>query len=115
MTYSEDIWNETVLRVSKHFSVTAEFDFMLFVVGIQELGTGMTQYTRDEKWDIINLGKCRLLTNMGYLEQTGKDKDGWPEFEAIKNVKSLSPNLQKRLLKQAMISYFHEVLEPLEQ
>ncbi len=115
MAYSEDIWNETVLRVSKHFSVTAEFDFMLFVVGIQELGTGMTQYTRSEKWDIINLGKCRLLTNLGYLEQTGKDKDGWPEFEAIKNVKSLSPNLQKRLLKEAMIAYFDEVLEPMEQ
>lgn len=115
MEFSEDIWNEIELRVSKHFKVTADFDFMLFVIGIQELGTGMTEYTRDEKWDIINLGKCRLLERLGYLQQSGKDREGWPEFEVIKNVRSLSPNLQKRLLKQEMVLYFDEVLEPIQQ
>lgn len=115
MEYSEESWNETVLKVSKHFKVTAEFDFMLFVIGIQELGTGMTKYSRDEKWDIINLGKCCLLAQLGYLRVTGKDRDNWLEFEEIKSVKSLSPTFQKRILKQAMIVYFDQVLKPLEQ
>lgn len=115
MEYSEDKWNETVLRVSKHFKVTAEFDFMLFVIGIQDLGKGFTQYSRDEKWDLINLGKCRLLTRLGYLKEVGRDNEDWPEFEEVRNVKSLSPTFQKRLLKQAMIEYFDEVLEPLKE
>lgn len=110
MEYREDLWDEMVLRVSKHFNVTADFDFMLFVIGIQELGTGMTKYTRDEKWDIINLGKCRLFANLGYLEQSGKDEDGWPCFTEVKSVKGLTPSFQNHILKKAMLEYFSEVL-----
>jgi hypothetical protein len=110
MEYKEELWEELVLKVSKHFKVTADFDFMLFMVGVQELGTGMTKYTRDEKWDIINLGKCQLLTLLGYLQQSGKDSAGWPEFQEIKSTKGITPNLMNHLLKGAMIYYFNEQL-----
>ncbi len=101
-----DFWDETVLNVSKHFKVTADFDFMLFVIGVQEKGSGMGQYSREEKWDLINLGKCTMFTLLGYLENIGADEDGWPKFKEIKKIKGFSPSYQKRLLKTAMIKYF---------
>jgi hypothetical protein len=110
MEYNEDTWEEAVLRVSKHFKVTADFDFMLFVIGIQARGTGFKSYSRDEKWDLINLGKCLMLEESGYLRQSGEDQEEWPVFEEIKSVKGLSPSFQKHLLKKSMTEYFSKVL-----
>lgn len=106
MAYSEEAWNELILKVSKHFKVTADFDFLLFVIGIQERGTGFIKYSREEKWDMINLAKCLLFTQLGYLKQTGHDKDNWPTFEEVKKLRTLTPSLHKRVLKEAMIEYF---------
>ena len=106
MAYNEDAWNELVLKVSKHFKVTADFDFILFAIGIQERGTGFAKYTREEKWDMINLAKCRLFTRLGYLRETGHDAENWPLFEEVKKMRSLTPSLHKRVLKEAMIDYF---------
>ncbi|TCO10562.1 hypothetical protein [Natronoflexus pectinivorans] len=103
-------WDELVLMVSRHFKVTADYDFMLFIIGIQERGTGMTHYPREEKMDLINLGKCKLLSHLGYLEEIEEDQEGWPRFKEIKSVKGLSPSFQKHLLKKAMMEYFKDKL-----
>ena len=109
MSYNEDAWNELILKVSKHFKVTADFDFILFVIGVQERGTGFKEYTREEKWDMINLAKCKLFTKKGYLKEVGHDAENWPIFEEVKKMRTLSPSLNKRILKEAMIEYFKEV------
>jgi hypothetical protein len=108
MEYSEDVWNELMLKVSKHFKVTADFEFMLFIIGVQERGTGFAEYTRDEKWDLVNLAKCRLFTRLGYLRENGYDDENWPVFLEVKKMRSLSPSFQQRLLKEAMIDYFEK-------
>ncbi|NLA25574.1 MAG: hypothetical protein GX879_11470 [Bacteroidales bacterium] len=106
MSYNEDAWNEIILKVSKHFKVTADFDFILFVIGVQERGTGFKEYTREEKWDMINLAKCKLFARKGYLKETGHDSENWPTFEEVKKMRTLSPSLNQRILKEAIIEYF---------
>ncbi len=108
--FTEEQWNELILKVSKHFKVIADFDFMLFIIGMHERGLGFRQYSRDEKWDLINLGKCTLFELLGYLKQSGKDEHGWPEFAVLKNINTLTPSLQKHLLKKAMLDYLNHVL-----
>ncbi len=108
--YTEQKWDELVLKVSKQFKVTADFDFMLFIIGIHERGLGFRHYSRDEKWDLINLGKCTLFENLGYLKKKGNDEQGWPEFDVLRSVNAMTPTLQKHLLKKAMLSYFTSVL-----
>ncbi len=107
---SEEQWDELVLKISKHFKVTADFDFMLFIIGIQERGTGFRPYPRNEKNDLINLGKCNLFELLGYIKRSGNDDEGWPKFDVIKNVSTITPGMQKQLLKKAMHQYFSQVL-----
>lgn len=109
-TYNEDRWEELVLKVSQQFKVTADFDFMLFIIGLNERGLGFRPYSREEKWDLINLGKCKLFEQLGYLRQTGHDGQGWPAFEILKSVNTLTPSLQKHLLKKAMVTYLDQVM-----
>ncbi len=111
MSYSEESWDAMVLEVSKRFSVTADFDFMLFIIGIQEFGQGMRSYSRQEKMDLINLAKCTLLAQSGYLERLGSDEEGWPQFRALKNVGALTSNFQNALLKRAAFEYLKTQLQ----
>jgi len=110
MTYNEENWDRMVLELSKRFKVTADFDFMLFLIGIQELGQGMRAYSRQEKMDLINLGKCTLLCHDGYLEPDGCDDEGWPKFKEIKPIKNLTPSLTNYLLKKSAFEYLKQQL-----
>lgn len=105
MSYSAESWEEIELEVSKRFSVTADFDFMLFLIGIQERGEGMRSYSRQEKMDLINLAKCTLLSQNGYLERLDCDNEGWPKFQEITNMAALTSNYQNALLKRAAFDY----------
>jgi hypothetical protein len=110
MTYSEESWDTMVFEVSKRFSVTADFDFMLFIIGIQEYGQGMRDYSRQEKMDLINLAKCTLLSQTGHLERVDCDEAGWPQFKEIKNIAALTSNYQNALLKRAAFDYLNRQL-----
>ncbi|MGM0375855.1 MAG: hypothetical protein ACQEQ0_03705 [Bacteroidota bacterium] len=110
MTYNEENWDQLVLEISKRFSVTADFDFMLFLIGVQELGEGMRSYTREEKMDLINLGKCAALARSGYLERNGYDKEGWPLFRDKESLKSFTPSFLNYTLKRAVFDYLNEKL-----
>lgn len=102
----ENNWIEIQAKVSDHFKVEADFNFMLFMIGIQDIGSGLTSYTRDEKMDIINLGKCRLLTNCGYLRQISTTKGDWPAFEEVIPLGEINPLKMENILKAEMVSYF---------
>ncbi len=103
-------WEELLLKVSKRFKVLADFDFLLFLIGIQELGRGYVQYSKEEKMDMINLARCKMFEKQGYYNQVGVDNEGWPEFEVLKNMEDVLPSDREAILKNAMISYFNENL-----
>jgi hypothetical protein len=111
MEYNEENWDLLVLEISKRFKVTADFDFMLFLIGVQELGQGMRPYERQEKMDLINLGKCTLLSEEGYLKPNGHDEEGWPLFKEVKALKYLTPSLFNHVLKQAAFKYLKTQLQ----
>ncbi len=103
-------WEELLLKVSKKFKVLADFDFLLFLIGIQELGKGYMKYSKEEKMDMINLARCKMFEQKGYYKQSGVDEEGWPHFEVLKSVEDVMPSKREAILKEAMISYFEERL-----
>ena len=111
MTYSEENWETMVLEVSKRFNVIADFDFMLFLIGIHEYGQGMRAYSRQEKMDLINLAKCTLLAQKGYLQRTETDEEGWPQFKNLKNLETLTSARLNDLLKQTAFDYLQLKLQ----
>ncbi len=105
MIVDEQQWNELILRISKHFKVTANYEFVLFVIGVNELGRGFLNFTKDEKMDIMNLGSCVLLNHKGLLKKSGVDEHGWPLYEPA-NGELTAGQTDVPFLKNAMIEYF---------
>ncbi len=110
MENKDNRWEELLLKVSKQFNVLADFDFLLFLVGIQEKGSGFIKYSKEEKMDLINLARCILFEKTGYYKKEGEDEAGWPEFAVVKDVKKLLPSEREAILKEAMMSYLEDKL-----
>lgn len=106
----DNSWEELLLRVSKQFNVLADFDFLLFLIGIQERGLGFMKYSKDEKMDMINLARCILFEKKGFYKQNGTDTDGWPNFTVLQKADDLLPSERERILKEAMMEYLNDKL-----
>ena len=81
---------------------------ILFLIGVQELGRWKTNFTKEEKQDLMHIAVCRLLSYDGYYEFTGRDADGWPHFEALKPYRKKGVKEQEDYLKTKVIQYFKD-------
>ena len=78
----------------------------LFLIGIQELGSGQQKYSKDDKVNLIHIAVCRLLEPFGPYKFEDYDDDGWPMYKQLEELPDLKPNEQQLLMKKAIIQYF---------
>jgi len=81
-------------------------DTLLFLIGVQELGSGKQKYTKDDKVNLLHIAVCRLLEPFGYYKFSHYDDDSYPHFEELEQLPELNPNEQQILMKKAIIQYF---------
>jgi hypothetical protein len=79
---------------------------ILFLIGVQELGKGLKNFSKEEKQDLMHIGICRLLSDSGYYELEGIDEDGWPHFKLIRPLPKFDLLEQEKLLKMHIKEYF---------
>lgn len=79
---------------------------ILFLIGIQELGSGRQDYSKDDKVNLIHIAVCRLLQPFGFFDFSHYDDDGYPHFVEKEPLPTLKPNEQSLLMKKAIIQYF---------
>ncbi|MCB9182609.1 MAG: hypothetical protein H6591_01730 [Flavobacteriales bacterium] len=102
-------WRDLVARLSKRFDAgTLDLNAVIFLIGVQELGQGAREFKKDEKVNLMHIGICVLLTPFGYYREMGRDADGWPHFERVKELPPLEAKDQERLMKEAVLAYFEE-------
>ncbi|MGV4414843.1 hypothetical protein [Chryseobacterium sp. T1] len=80
---------------------------LLFLIGIQELGSGTQKFTKDDKVNLIHIAVCRLLEPFGYYKFSHY-VEGWPHYETLEALPELRPNEQAILMKKAIIQYFQD-------
>jgi hypothetical protein len=83
-------------------------DSIIFLIGIQELGKGFKNYSKDEKLNIMHIAICRLLVPFGYYEFDFYDEDGWPHYKTLDELPQLKPGEQTVLMKEAIVMYFEK-------
>ncbi|WP_304343098.1 hypothetical protein [Chryseobacterium koreense] len=107
MTETE-LWSKVEKFFSENFDTDKhpQIDTILFLIGVQELGSGKQKYTKDDKLNILHIAVCRLLEPFGYFKFTHYDDDGYPHFEVLEDLPDLKPNEQQILMKKAIIQYF---------
>lgn len=102
------LWAEVEAFFVENFDTEKHppIDTLLFLIGVQELGSGKQKYTKDDKLNILHIAVCRLLEPFGYYKFSHYDDDGYPHFEELEQLPELKPNEQQILMKKAIIQYF---------
>lgn len=92
-------------------STLPDFQTILFLIGVQELGLIKHDFTKEEKQDLMHVAVCRLLAYDHYYEFVGRDADGWPHYKAVQDVPTEGVENQESLLKKYIIRYFKDLSE----
>lgn len=79
---------------------------VLFLIGVQELGKGTNDFTKEEKRDLIHIAICKVLSLSGFYELEGLDENGWPHWKVKKKLPHFDILEQEKLLKMHVIEYF---------
>ncbi len=88
----------------------ADLNAVLFLIGVQELGTGPKRFSKEAKQDLMHIAVCRVLSQSGYYVFDGLDKDGWPQWTLAKPIPHGDLLTQENFLKQHVIQYFESHL-----
>lgn len=92
--------------LEENFGGGMDVQAILFLIGVNELGTGYSDFSKNEKTDLIHVAICTLLEPHGYYEFEGRDPENWPHFKLLKNLPPLDHAQQQHLIKEAMLDYF---------
>ena len=81
---------------------------VLYLIGLQELGKGNIELTKEEKQDVLHIAICKVLSLAGYYKLEGLDEDGWPHWKNIAPLPHFDLLEQEQLLKLNIIEYFEK-------
>ena len=102
------------LDTRKHSSlllkaVLFDMDGVLFLIGIQELGSGKQEFTKEQKQDLMHIAVCTLLAQSGYYVMEGYDEENWPHFKQLKPLPTFETIEQENFLKDHALLYFQQL------
>lgn len=98
------------IRKSFGTSSLPDLETVLFLIGVQELGTMQTEFSKEEKLELMHIGTATLFAQKGYFEKNGQDEKGWPIWKE-KIILDLDEKSRQEKLKTLMIDYFGELPE----
>ena len=99
-------YNEVCNYIKQQFGIEPTIESILYLIGIQELGCGFKEFTRDEKMDLINLGTIKMLSLFGFYHENKNVHEDWPLFEIDENKKLPTGTDQEKYIKKGITEYF---------
>ncbi len=99
-------WLKLRIKLKERFGIKPDMDGILFLIGIQELGSGKQDFSKEEKQDLMHIAVCTVLSQSGYYILEGNDKEGWPHFKQLKPLPEFILMEQENFLKDHILLYF---------
>jgi hypothetical protein len=105
----EEDWEALMSKLQNNLGIRpTDLNGVLFLIGVQELGQGNRNFTKEQKQDLMHIAVCKVLSRSGFYRLDGKDADGWPHWEPVNTLPYLSLKDQERALMAHVIDYFEE-------
>lgn len=92
--------------LEEKFGEGMDLQAILFLIGVNELGEGYRNFSKNEKTDLLHIAICTLLEPYGYYKFEGRDKENWPHFNLEQQLPLLDHREQQHLMKESMLEYF---------
>lgn len=99
-------WNEILDFLTEQFGEKPDMNKVLLLIGIRELGTARSEFTKEEKVQLLHIAVCRVFSTGGYYKLEGLDENGWPHWEKVKDMPYLDVFEQESFLRQHIVEYF---------
>ncbi len=100
-------WQELRLNLQKSIGKRPkDLNAVLFLIGVQELGKGIKNFSKEEKQDLIHIAICKVLSLSDFYELEGIDEEGWPHWKEKKKLPHFDILDQEKLLKMHVLDYF---------
>jgi hypothetical protein len=90
---------------------TPDLNGILFLIGVQELGKGFRNFSKEEKQDLMHWAICCVLSPKGYYSYSHTDKDGWKHWKEEQKLPLMDLEEQEDFLRQHIIDYMKVYLE----
>jgi hypothetical protein len=84
----------------------SDLNGMLFLIGMQELGQGTRDFTKEQKQDLMHIATCKVLSYGGFYTLEGVDAEGWPHWKNILPLPHIDLLAQENLLRHYVVEYF---------
>ena len=105
----ERSWVSLMKRLKELLGKTPEnVEAVLFLIGVNELGQGINNFSKEEKQDLMHIAICKVLSYSGFYELEGLDEQGWPHWRLIKKLPHFDLLEQEKLLKMHILEYFEQ-------
>lgn len=101
-------WGRVRYELKKRFKKDKlpDMNAILYLIGIQELGKIPSEFSKEEKQDLMHIAVCKLMSGDGYYFNRGRDDDGWPIWDEVKKPEAKSEEEAELYLKTRIIEYF---------
>lgn len=108
----EDIsirWLKLRIKLKEQFGIKPDMDGVLFLIGIQEFGSGKQEFSKEQKQDLMHIAVCSLLAQSGYYVLDGYDEENWPHFTQLRALPDFNMFEQENFLKDHALLYFQQL------
>jgi hypothetical protein len=102
-------WLKLRIKLKERYGIKPDMDGVLFLIGIQELGSGKQDFTKEQKQDLMHIAVCTVLSQSGYYLNEGNDEEGWPHFKQLKALPDFNMFEQENFLKDHVLLYFQQL------
>jgi hypothetical protein len=99
-------WLKLRIKLKEQYGIKPDMNGVLLLIGIQELGQGPQEFSKEQKQDLMHIAVCTILMASGYYTLDGLDDEGWPHFTQIKALPLLETYEQENFLKDHVLLYF---------
>lgn len=99
-------WLKLRIKLKERFGIKPDMNGVLMLIGVQELGQGPQEFTKEQKQDLMHIAVCSILSASGYYVYDGNDEEGWPHFTQLKPLPEFTLIDQENFLKDHILLYF---------
>ena len=99
-------WLKLRIKLNERFGIKPDMNGILLLIGVQELGQGPQEFTKEQKQDLMHIAICTALMPSGFYSFDGNDEEGWPHFTQMKALPGFDLFEQENFLKDHILLYF---------